>query len=79
MTSLEKKLKNPVWFSLEETHHEFLIEYDGVYFYHPDVCTFGAFTDVSKTAAALNAYSKLSKNISKKNTYKIVSVFFEIF
>lgn len=62
MTSLEKKLKNPVWFSLEETHHEFLIEYDGVHFYHPDVCTFGAFTDVSKTAAALNEYSKLSKN-----------------
>ncbi|WP_231925535.1 GNAT family N-acetyltransferase [Formosa sp. Hel1_33_131] len=62
MTSLEKKLKNPVWFSLKETHNKFIIEYDGVHFYHPDVCTFGAFTDVTKTAKALNEYSKLSKN-----------------
>lgn len=62
MTSIDKKLKNPVWHSLNETHHKYIITYDGVHFYHPDVCTFGAFTDVSKTAAALNAYSKLSKN-----------------
>ena len=62
MTSLESKLKNPVWHSLNETHHKHIITYDGVHFYHPDVCTFGAFTDVSKTAAALNEYSKLSKN-----------------
>ena len=62
MTSLERKLKNPVWFSLNETHNKFIIEYDGVHFYHTDVCTFGAFTDVSKTADALNEYSKLSRN-----------------
>jgi len=62
MTSLERKLKNPVWFSLKERHHKFVIEYDGVQFYHPDVCTFGSFTDVTKTAQALNKYSKLSKN-----------------
>jgi len=62
MTSLERKLKNPVWFSLKERHHKFVIEYDGVRFYHPDICTFGSFTDVTKTAQALNKYSKLSKN-----------------
>ena len=71
MNSIEKKLKNPVWFSLEETHRAFLIEYDGVRFYHPEICTFGSFTDVTKTAEALNEYSKLSKNfflVSEKET-----------
>ena len=62
MTSLENKLKNPVWYSLNETHKKFIITYDGVRFYHPDICTFGSFTDVNKTAKALNEYSKLSKN-----------------
>lgn len=62
MTSLENKLKNPVWYSLNETHKKFIITYDGVRFYHPDICTFGSFTNVEKTAKALNEYSKLSKN-----------------
>tara|TARA_B110000037_G_scaffold20618_2_gene22384 strand:+ start:18108 stop:18794 length:687 start_codon:yes stop_codon:yes gene_type:complete len=62
MTNLEKKLKNPVWFSLNETHKKFRIEFDGVQFYHPEVCTFGAFTDVTKTANTLNTYSKSSQN-----------------
>ena len=48
MTSLEKKLKNPVWYSLKETHHKFMIEFDGVLFYHPDICVFGSFYDASK-------------------------------
>ena len=62
MTSLENKLKNPVWYSLNETHKKFIITYDGVQFYHPDICTFGSFINVEKTAKALNEYSKLSKN-----------------
>ena len=61
MTNLEEKLKNPVWFSLNETHKKFVIDYDGVQFYHPEVCTFGAFTDVSKTKNAINEYSKLTE------------------
>ena len=58
MTSLEKKLKNPVWYSLKETHHKFIIEFDGVLFYHPDICIFGSFYDASKTSKASNEYSK---------------------
>ena len=76
MTSLEKKLENPVWASLNETHKKFVIEYDGIQFYHPDICTFGAFTDVTKTANALNEYSKLSKNfflVSENETPQIDS------
>jgi len=60
MKKLEEKLKNPVWYSLNETHKKFLIEYDGVQFYQPDVCIFGAFFDETKTAKALNEYSKIA-------------------
>lgn len=58
MIHLEEKLKNPVWYSLNETHKKFLIEYDGVQFYKPEINNFGAFFDENKTAKALNKYSK---------------------
>ena len=58
MTNLEEQLKNPVWYSLNETHKKFVIEYDGVQFYNPEVCTFGAFFDETKTAKASNEYLK---------------------
>ncbi|MEY8861743.1 GNAT family N-acetyltransferase [Tenacibaculum singaporense] len=57
---MNNKLENPVWHSLRETHEKFAINYDGVKFYNPIVCPFGAFTDVSKTTDALNEYSKLT-------------------
>ena len=60
MNNLEDKLKNPVWYSLNETHKKFLIEFDGVQFYQPDVNRFGAFFDETKTAKALNEYSKIA-------------------
>jgi GNAT superfamily N-acetyltransferase len=60
MKNLKEKLKNPVWYSLNETHNTFLLEFDGVQFYQPDVCVFGAFFDASKTAKALNEYSKIA-------------------
>jgi GNAT superfamily N-acetyltransferase len=61
MKNLEEKLKNPVWNSLNETHNKFLLDYNGVQFYHPDVCVFGAFFDANKTAKALNEYSKIAE------------------
>jgi GNAT superfamily N-acetyltransferase len=60
MNNLEEKLKNPVWYSLNETHKKFLIEFDGVQFYKPEICSFGAFFDETKTAKALNEYSKIA-------------------
>lgn len=62
MTSLETKLKNPVWHSLNETHHKFITEFNGVQFYNSEVCSFGAFYDESKTEEALNEYVKKSDN-----------------
>tara|TARA_B110001454_G_scaffold190351_1_gene189492 strand:- start:840 stop:1526 length:687 start_codon:yes stop_codon:yes gene_type:complete len=61
MKTLEEKLQNPVWHSLQETHKEFLIDYDGVQFYKPDICIFGAFYDAKKTTKALNEYSKIAE------------------
>ena len=61
MKYLEDKLKNPVWYSLKETHNRFLIAYDSVQFYQPEVCTFGAFENSSKTADAIDAYSKIAE------------------
>lgn len=74
MTNLEEKLKNPVWFSLNETHKKFVIDYDGVQFYHPEVCTFGAFTDVSKTKNAINEYSKLTEKFFLVSGYEMPQI-----
>tara|TARA_R110000868_G_scaffold295299_2_gene555720 strand:- start:378 stop:1064 length:687 start_codon:yes stop_codon:yes gene_type:complete len=59
MNQFEKSLKNPVWFALNETHKNLELSVNGVRFYNPDICTFGAFEDVAKTAEALNSYAKL--------------------
>tara|TARA_R110002126_G_scaffold124451_4_gene266547 strand:- start:56027 stop:56713 length:687 start_codon:yes stop_codon:yes gene_type:complete len=52
MITLEKKLKNPVWYSLKETHKKFSFNFDGVTFYNPEVLTFGAFLNNSKSEIA---------------------------
>lgn len=53
-----EKLQNPVWYSLNETHKKFLIEYNGVQFYNPEINNFGAFLDADKTSDALNQYAE---------------------
>ncbi|MDN3665219.1 GNAT family N-acetyltransferase [Algibacter miyuki] len=58
MINLEEQLKNPVWYSLKETHKKFAFEYNGVQFYNPDICTFGAFFDETKTEKASNEHIK---------------------
>lgn len=60
MNHFQQTLQNPVWHALSETHQNFSVTYDGVKFYNPEICPFGAFTDASKTAKALTAYSKLT-------------------
>ena len=58
MISTEEKLKNPVWYSLQETHKKCLITHHDVHFYDPYICIFGAFYDTSKTSMALNEYGR---------------------
>ena len=71
MKALEEQLKNPVWYSLIETHKKFIEEFDGVQFYKAEVCTFGAFFDETKTAKASNQYLKTTDHfflVSEKQT-----------
>lgn len=67
MTTLEEKLKNPVWHSLNETHKNFAVEFDGVQFYDSKILTFGAFIHPTKTEKALNQFVKSA------NTFFLVS------
>lgn len=60
MSHFQNTLQNPVWYALTETHQKFVVEYNDVKFYHPEICPFGAFKDASKTKDALTAYSKLT-------------------
>ena len=60
MKDLEHQLKNPVWYSLKETHKKFVVEFNDVQFYNPEICNFAAFFDETKTAEASNDYLKIS-------------------
>lgn len=62
MIDLEEQLKNPVWYSLKETHKKLVVEHNGVQFYNPEVCTFGSFFDETKTTVASNEYIKTSND-----------------
>ncbi|HDZ07331.1 hypothetical protein LCGC14_0118240 [marine sediment metagenome] len=81
MTDLEEQLKNPVWYSLNETHKRFAVEFDGVQFYHQAVCTFGSFFDDSKTVEAAKEYSKSTDSfffVSENQTPKIYDTRIEL-
>lgn len=60
MSSFTTQLTNPVWYALDETHNHFNIEFNGVKFYNPEICPFGAFTNEELTAKALDEYAKLT-------------------
>jgi ribosomal protein S18 acetylase RimI-like enzyme len=54
-----KKLDNPVWFSLIETHQPFAVNHATTKFYHPDYCPFGAFIGAADTVEPINMYARL--------------------
>ncbi|MDI5951080.1 GNAT family N-acetyltransferase [Flavobacterium yafengii] len=58
-TQDDKKLNNPVWFSLLETHQNFAVDYDSVKFYHPDYCPFGGFEKGNAIAKSIDEYSEM--------------------
>lgn len=62
MEKEEKKLDNPVWNSLNETHQNFSIEYDGVKFYKPEYCPFGGYIKLENTSNSLDKYATLINN-----------------
>ncbi len=58
-TQDDKKLDNPVWFSLSETHQSFAVDYGSVKFYHPDYCPFGGFEKGNAIAKSIDEYSEM--------------------
>src|SRR5438552_756124 len=54
-----KKLDNPVWHSLSETHKNFSIVYNNLKFYAPDYCPFGGFENGKDISGEIDKYSKL--------------------
>lgn len=66
------KLDNPVWHSLNETHKNFALDYQGIRFYQPDYCPFGGFINHDNTSSGINSYASLIKNffvVGKKPYY----------
>ena len=61
-TQTDKKLDNPVWFSLSEGHQAFSIDYNNIKFYHPDYCPFGGFDTKKGTAKHIDEYSTMVDN-----------------
>lgn len=57
-----KKLDNPTWYSLTETHKDFAIDYKGTKFYQPDYCPFGGFADYDTTKTGIDIYASLTNN-----------------
>ncbi|WP_447635389.1 GNAT family N-acetyltransferase [Flavobacterium microcysteis] len=55
----DKKLDNPVWHSVSESHRDFAIDYKNIKFYHPDYCPFGGFEISNDISDSIDAYSLL--------------------
>ena len=58
----DKKLDNPVWHSLSESHQNYGVDYGDIKFYHPDYCPFGGFEKVEGIAKYIYEYSMLVNN-----------------
>jgi ribosomal protein S18 acetylase RimI-like enzyme len=61
-TQDDKKLDNPVWFSLSESHRNFAVDYTTIKFYHPDYCPFGGFEKGKAVSEPIDEYSKMVDN-----------------
>ncbi len=56
------KLDNPTWYSLTETHKDFVLDYDGIKFYQPYYCPFGGFIKLDTIKRGIAKYSLLTDN-----------------
>src|SRR5215510_5730670 len=58
----DKKLDNPVWHSLSETHRRLAIDYSNIKFYHPEYCPFGGFTSAENMSGSIDDYASGCNN-----------------
>ena len=61
-TQNDKKLDNPVWFSLLETHQKFAMNSGNIKFYPPDYCPFGGFEKGDAIAKSIDKYAVMVDN-----------------
>ena len=54
------KLDNPIWYALNETHKQYVVEFNGCKFYKPEYSPFGGTGKGGDTALATDQYSKLT-------------------
>ena len=57
----ERKLDNPVWYSLSEAHRHLAVDFGTIKFYHPDYCPFGGFTDPHQASSGISQYSSMEE------------------
>ena len=57
-----KKLDNPVWHSLNESHKTFSITYHDLKCYHVDYCAFGGCEHTKNVSKSIDEYAKLTDN-----------------
>jgi ribosomal protein S18 acetylase RimI-like enzyme len=58
----DRKLDNPVWHSLCESHQGFAVDYNCIKFYHPDYCPFGGFENPKGISPHIDEYSGMVDN-----------------
>ena len=58
----EKKLDNPVWFSLSETHKNFALDFGNIKFYRPAYCPFGGLMQSENILDPISEYARLIDN-----------------
>lgn len=54
------KLDNPIWYSLEDIHRPYGIDYGTARFYDPTYCSFGGFVDYQDIEVHINRYAQLT-------------------
>lgn len=54
------KLDNPAWYSLNETHKDFVVDYEQIKFYDPDYCPFGGALNDNETKLGIATYASLT-------------------
>ncbi|MDH6252416.1 ribosomal protein S18 acetylase RimI-like enzyme [Chryseobacterium sp. H1D6B] len=54
------KLDNPAWYSLNETHKDFVVDYEQIKFYDPDYCPFGGTLNNNQTKSGIATYASLT-------------------
>lgn len=67
------KLDNPAWYSLSETHKDFVVDYEQIKFYDPDYCPFGGALHDDETESGIAAYASLTDSFFVIGNKPVVS------